>query len=129
MGCDVRRRVETQPSNDCVGVTVARVDGNPFAAAALAVLAKFRRADRRFQQTGAAERVRNRARTIVAPIDERFVAAAENVRLAEKLICRPDRSFNGDRRGDGSRSLPAPKFGAISRDSGAKRGKRIRVSG
>ena len=46
---DVGRSVETQSGDDCVGVTVACVNGDPFAAAALAVLAKFSRADRRFQ--------------------------------------------------------------------------------
>ena len=35
------RRVEPQPGNDCERVTLARVDGDPFAGAAFAVAAKF----------------------------------------------------------------------------------------
>ena len=35
------RRVESQPGNDRKGVTLARVDGDPFAGAAFAVAAKF----------------------------------------------------------------------------------------
>lgn len=46
---DVRRGVETQARDDRVSVAVARVDGDPFASAALAVLAKFSGANRRFQ--------------------------------------------------------------------------------
>ena len=34
-------RVEAQPGNDCKGVTVARVDGDPFARAAFAVAAEL----------------------------------------------------------------------------------------
>lgn len=37
----VRGRVESQPGNNCKGVTVARVDGDPFARAAFAVAAKL----------------------------------------------------------------------------------------
>ena len=38
----VRRSVEAQPGNNCEGMTVAGVDGDPFASAALAVAAKLR---------------------------------------------------------------------------------------
>lgn len=37
----VRGRVEPQPGNNCERVTVARVDGDPFARAARAVAAKL----------------------------------------------------------------------------------------
>ena len=37
----VWRGVESQPGNHGKGVTLARVDGDPFASAALAVAAKF----------------------------------------------------------------------------------------
>jgi len=37
----VGRRVQSQPGNDCKGVTVPRVDGDPFARAALAVAAEL----------------------------------------------------------------------------------------
>ena len=38
----VRRGVESQPGDDGEGVTVTRVNGDPLATAAFAVLAKFR---------------------------------------------------------------------------------------
>ena len=38
----VWRRVEAQPGNDCERVTLARVDGDPFASAGFAITAKFR---------------------------------------------------------------------------------------
>ena len=66
----IRRRIESLSSVDCVRVAVACVIGDPFTAAAFAVVAKFRRTDRRFEQAGAAERVGNCSRTIVASIDK-----------------------------------------------------------
>ena len=37
----VRRGVEPKPGDNCEGVTIARVDGDPFARAAFTVAAKF----------------------------------------------------------------------------------------
>jgi len=37
----IRRRVEAQSGDDCKSMTVARVDGDPFARAAFAVAPKF----------------------------------------------------------------------------------------
>ena len=45
----IRRGVESQPGNDRVSVAVARVNRDPFAAPAFAILAKFRGTDRRFE--------------------------------------------------------------------------------
>jgi|SRR5215471_112144 len=95
----IRRRVQTQTSNDCVSVTVASINRDPFAASAFAVLSKFGRANWGFEQTSAAKRVRNCSGAIVAAISERFVAAAPNVRLAEELVRRPDRAFDCEWRG------------------------------
>ena len=87
---DIRCRVKAQARDDGVSMAVARVNGDPFAATALAEITKLGRIDWRPEQTGRAERVRNCARTIVPAIGERFVAAAENVGFAMKLIRRPD---------------------------------------
>ena len=93
MRSEIWRGVEAQPRDDGVSVAVTRVNCDPFATAALAVVAKLSGADRRFQQAGGAECVGNRSRTVIAAVDERFVAAAKNVRLSEKLVGRPDRAF------------------------------------
>ena len=111
----IRRRVQTQTGDDRVGVAIARVDRDPLAMTAFTVLAKFGRADRRFQQTGRAERVGNCSRAIVAPIKERFVTAAENVRFSKKLICRPDCAFYRERSRRGRKGLAMLKTSAISR--------------
>ena len=128
---DVGSSVEAQSGNDRVGVTIACVNGDPFTAATLAVLAKFSRADRRFQQPGAAKCVGDRSGTIVTTIGERFMSAAKNVRLAKKLVGCPDRAFHGKRRGRRSSGLPGAKSGLASRHSGARRGKckGVRVDG
>jgi len=126
---DVRRRVQPQAGNDRVGVTIARVDRDPLAAATFAVLAKLRGTDRRFQQSGGAERIGNCARTIVATISKRFVTAAENVGLAEKLVRCPDRTLYCEWGGCRSSSLAAAKTRPISRDRRTGSRKRIRVRG
>lgn len=41
MRCQIRRRVQSQTGDDCVSVTVVRVNGNPLAPAALAIFSKF----------------------------------------------------------------------------------------
>ena len=87
--------VEAQPRDDGVSVAVTCVNRDPFAAAALAVIAKLSGANRRFQQARGAECVGNRSRTVVAAVDERFVPAAKNVRLSKKLVGRPNRAFYG----------------------------------
>jgi len=97
MRSQIRRRVQTQTGNDRVRVTVARVNRDPFAAATFTVIAKFRRTDRRSEQTGGTQRVGNCSRTIIAAIGERFVASAKNVGFAKQLIGRPDRAFHGER--------------------------------
>ena len=97
MRSQIRRCVQTQARDDRVGMTVARVNRDPSAAAAFTVLAKFRRTDRRSEQTGGAQRVGNCSRTIIAAIGERFVTPAKNVGFAKQLIGRPDRAFHGER--------------------------------
>jgi len=129
MGRDVRRSVEPQTRDNRVGVTIARVNRDPLAAAALAILAKFSRTDRRLQQTRAAECIGNRSRTIVAAINERPVPAAEDVRFAKELVGCPNRPFYRKRSRDRSGGLTATKFGAASGHSRPGRGERIRVKG
>jgi len=53
----VRRGVESQPGNDGEGVTLASVDGDPFAGATLAVAAKFGRAHRCAYQSRRTENI------------------------------------------------------------------------
>ena len=54
--CDVRSRIKPEAGDDGEGVTVARVNGNPLAFAAIAKAPELRRTDRGLDQSGAAER-------------------------------------------------------------------------
>ena len=62
------RGVQAQPCNNCECVTLARVDGDPFARTALAVAAKLRRTHRRVNQTSCGQDVGDRAGTIVTVV-------------------------------------------------------------
>src|SRR5947207_8227360 len=90
---DVRRRVEAQSRDNGKSVTVPRKNGNPSAGPTLAKPAKLRGADRRAEQSGATERKRNGAGTIIAMIDKRPVPTAVAIRLRTQLIRRPDGAF------------------------------------
>jgi len=124
---DVRRRVESQSGDDRIRVAVARVNRDPFPATALTIFSKIRRTDRRLEQTGRAEGIGNRSWTIITAIVERFVTAAENVRLAEKLVRRPDCALHCDRRWLRSGSLTRTKPCLISGHGRTRSWKRIGV--
>ena len=62
------RGVESQPGYDGERMTLARINRDPFAGAALAVAAKLCRTDRRADQTSRAQHVGDCAGTIVTMI-------------------------------------------------------------
>src|SRR5947207_421751 len=64
----VRRRIKSQSGDHGESVTLARVDGDPITATAFAVAAELGRAHWRSDQTCCAERIGNRAGTIVTVI-------------------------------------------------------------
>ena len=93
-----RGGVESQTGDDGKGVTVARIDRDPFSADRVG--RTFGKPDefvRRLQDPGRTERVGNGARTIVTGILKGTVAAAETVGLVAQLVRGPD----------GALSLPA----------------------
>ncbi len=124
-----RRRVETQTRDVGKGVAVARVDRDPLALTVRAESAEFIRTNRSFHYTGAPERIRNGARTIVSGIAERFVSAAVAVRLRSKLICGPNRALYFNRSIGGCRRNTAAQSGTITRNSGSTRWELIRRHG
>src|SRR6185295_8991337 len=83
-------RVQPQTGNHREGVTIACIDRDPFAAPSLTIFSKFGRAHRRFDYSGATERIRNGAGTIVGGIMEGFVTAAVAIRFGMQLIRSPD---------------------------------------
>lgn len=94
----VWRCIESQAGNHCECVTFSCVDGDPRARAAVAVVAKLRRTQRRADQSPRAQHIGDRSGTIVAAVVKRFVAAAVTIWLVSKLIGCPDRAFHSDRR-------------------------------
>ena len=88
-----RRRIQAEPSNHGKGVTVPRVDGDPFPRAAVPVDPKFLRVHRNVNKAGAGQRVGNRPGTVVGGIVEGFMATAKSIRLGPQLVGRPDRAF------------------------------------
>ena len=92
------RCVQAQPGNNGEGVTLARVDRDPFAGAGFPVAAKLGRTYWRADQASRTEHVGDCARTIVSVIVKCFVAATVSVWLMAKLVRGPDRAFHRERR-------------------------------
>ena len=123
---NVRGRIESKARDDSECVAVARVNRDPFATTALAEPAKFSGAQWRFDQTSSSERIRNGPRTIVTIVVKRMVAAAITVRLGTKLIGRPNRAFDCQRRSCWSRGLAKTKLCPVAGNGRTRRGKRVR---
>ena len=79
-------------------MAITRLNGDPFATAALAIPPEFGRAHRRTDQARCAQRIRDSAGTIIPAIVKRFVAAPVPVRFRAKLICSPNCSLHRHRR-------------------------------
>ena len=92
----VWRCIESQAGNHSECVTFSCVDRDPFAGAAVAVVAKLRGAHRRADQAPGAQYIGDRSRTIVAAVIKRFMAATVTIWLVAKLIGCPDCAFHGD---------------------------------
>ena len=127
--CDIRCGVESQARDDGVSMAVARVNCDPFAATSFAEVAELGRADRRLEQTRRAERVGHGARAIVTAISERFVAAAENVWFAPKLVRSPNGPFHCQGRTCRSRSLTGAEAGTTPRHGWTGSRENVRVRG
>ncbi len=123
---NVRCSIEPQTRDDSERVAVARVDRDPFATATRAEPAKFGRAQWRLDQTCPGERIRNGPRTIVPIVVKRMVTAAITVRLGTKLIGRPNRAFDCERRSRRSRGLAETKLCPVTGNGRTRRGKRVR---
>lgn len=105
-----RRRVQPQTGDHGKGVTIARVNCDPFPAPFFSVMQQLARAQRHTDQTRRRQRVGNRPRTIVAAINKGTMSAAPTIRPAAQLVRRPDRALHRQRRtlrraGDGSAQL------------------------
>src|SRR5437660_3380880 len=83
-------RVEAQAGDDGKGVTAARIDGDPPAATAFAIMEKITRWQRRLEKVGMMQREGNGPRAVVTVIVERAVAAAPEVRFATESVRRPN---------------------------------------
>src|SRR4051812_44539997 len=96
------RRVESQPGDHREGVTVPRVDRDPFTLAVRAEPPEIRRAHRRRDQPGGAERVGDGARAIVTRVSERTMTAAVAIRFRAELVRGPDGAFHFEGSAGGS---------------------------
>src|SRR5437763_10278833 len=74
--------IETQARDDGKSVPIARINRDPTATTASSVMTKVARGQRCIQQSCVMQGERNGARTVVAIIIKRAVAAAPRVRLA-----------------------------------------------
>ena len=91
---DVRRRIKPKAGDHGESVTIARVDSNPFAFAAIAKAPKLGRTDRGRDQSGTAERKGNCTGTVVGVVTKRFVSATITIRLGAKLVRGPNRALH-----------------------------------
>jgi len=89
----VWRCIESQAGNHGECVTFSCVDGDPFAGAAVTVVAKLRGAHRRADQAPRAQHIGDRSGTIVAAVIKGFMASTVTIWLVAKLIGCPDRAF------------------------------------
>lgn len=90
--------IKTQPGDYGKGVTVARIDRDPFATAASPKTSKLARAHRDLNQTCCGEGVGHRSGAIVTRVEKRSVAATPAIRLGTKLVGRPNRALHCQRR-------------------------------
>lgn len=123
---NVRGSIESKARDDSERVAVARVNRDPFATTTRAEPAKFGRAQWRLDQTCPGERIRNGPRTIVTIVVKRMMAAAISVRLGTKLVGRPNRAFDRQRRGGRRRGLAKTKLCPVTGNGRTRRGKRVR---
>src|SRR4051794_18009464 len=86
----VWRRVQPQASDQGKGVTVPRINRNPFALPARAEAAEVGRAHGRGNDSRSAECVRDGAGTIVGAVLKGTMTAAVTVRLAAQLVTGPN---------------------------------------
>ena len=111
-------RVEAQPGDVHEDVAVVRVDRDPLAGAGRAPLRELAGDERGVEQPRGGERVADRARAVVAAVDERAVAAAPDVRELR------DRVAAGDDPGDHVRGADGRLGAAAAADGRANRGRR-----
>ena len=65
-----------------------------FPRPAVSVDPKFLRIHRNVNETGAGERVGNRAGAVVGGVVKAFMASAKSIRFGPQLVGRPDRAFD-----------------------------------
>ena len=85
LGC-----IQTQSGDDGKGMTVTRINSDPFSFACSAKGSEFVGTNRLSHQSGSGQDIRDCSRTIVASVEKFLVTAAITIWFPAKLVPRPD---------------------------------------